>query len=69
MSADKTQQQQNSAKTTGVVALSSDRRNMLATRRITSDALMAGQRELIIEHSGEEYRLSVTSKGKLILTK
>ncbi len=38
-------------------------------RRITSETLMAGRRELIIEHSGEAYRLTVTSKGKLILTK
>lgn len=38
-------------------------------RRVTSDELLAGRRELVIEHSGEEYRLRVTSKGKLILTK
>ncbi len=50
-------------------AASHDGGNLVNTRRITSDALMAGQRELIIEHSGEAYRLSITSKGKLILTK
>jgi len=38
-------------------------------RRMTSDELLVGRRELVIEHSGEEYRLRVTSKGKLILTK
>ncbi len=40
-----------------------------AIRRITSNELLAGQKELAIEHSGEEYRLRLTSKGKLILTK
>ena len=38
-------------------------------RRFSSDELLGGQRELVIEHSGEEYRLRITSKGKLILTK
>ncbi len=38
-------------------------------RRMTSNELLAGRRELAIEHSGEEYRLRLTSKGKLILTK
>jgi len=40
-----------------------------AVQRMTSDALLAGQRELVIEHGTEEYRLRLTSKGKLILTK
>lgn len=40
-----------------------------ARRCIRSDALLAGQRELAIDHNGEEYRLRITSKGKLILTK
>jgi hemin uptake protein HemP len=35
----------------------------------TSARLMGGARELIIEHAGEEYRLRITGKGKLILTK
>ena len=38
-------------------------------RRVSSRELLAGKRELVIEHSGEEYRLRITSKGKLILTK
>ncbi len=38
-------------------------------RRMTSNELLAGRKELAIEHSGEEYRLRITSKGKLILTK
>lgn len=37
--------------------------------RIASDQLMRGQREIIIQHGREEYRLRVTAAGKLILTK
>lgn len=37
-------------------------------RRVTSDALLAAANELIIEHAGREYRLRLTSNGKLILT-
>jgi hemin uptake protein HemP len=36
--------------------------------RISSRTLLAGAREMIIEHEGREYRLRVTSQGKLILT-
>jgi hemin uptake protein HemP len=39
------------------------------TRRLTTEALLAGAREVILEHRGEHYRLRVTSNGKLILTK
>ena len=39
-------------------------------RRTTSAELMGPDgRELVIEHAGEEYRLRITSTGKLILTK
>lgn len=38
-------------------------------RRITSAELIGHARELRIVHAGEEYRLRITSKGKLILTK
>jgi len=38
-------------------------------RRITSRALLNGQRELRIQHGAEEYRLRHTASGKLILTK
>jgi len=44
-------------------------RQALPQRRLTSEALMAGAREVILEHRGEQYRLRVTSNGKLILTK
>ncbi|OGU12428.1 MAG: hemin transporter HemP [Geobacteraceae bacterium GWC2_58_44] len=38
-------------------------------RSITSLELMGDGSELIIEHAGEEYRLSITRQAKLILTK
>ena len=37
-------------------------------RRIEARELFAGERELRILHDGREYRLQLTSKGKLILT-
>jgi hemin uptake protein HemP len=37
--------------------------------RLQAAALLAGSREVIIEHAGEEYRLRLTKNGKLILTK
>ena len=37
--------------------------------RIPTDRLMAGRREIVLQHGAEEYRLRVTSLGKLILTK
>lgn len=40
-----------------------------APRRLESAALLAGAREIEIDHHGELYRLRCTSKGKLILTK
>jgi hemin uptake protein HemP len=42
---------------------------MPALRRISSGELMAGSREIIILHDGQEYRLRITNAGKLILTK
>jgi hemin uptake protein HemP len=38
-------------------------------RRIASERLMDGKREIIIEHGADEYRLRITGSGKLILTK
>jgi len=40
-----------------------------ARRRVSSKDLFGSLRELVIEHVGEEYRLRITSQGKLILTK
>lgn len=37
-------------------------------RRVSSRELLAGDQEIIIVHAGREYRLRVTSNGKLILT-
>lgn len=36
---------------------------------ITSTALLAGAREVLIRHGDEEYRLRLTANNKLILTK
>ena len=35
----------------------------------TSEELFRGTREIIIEHSGQHYRLRITKAGKLILNK
>jgi hemin uptake protein HemP len=37
--------------------------------RISSGRLLAGARELVIEHAGQEYHLRLTRNDKLILTK
>lgn len=37
--------------------------------RLTSESLLKGARELLIEHQGELYRLRLTGNNKLILTK
>jgi hemin uptake protein HemP len=39
-----------------------------AVARVHSRELLRRGGQLIIEHAGREYRLRVTSKGKLILT-
>ena len=38
-------------------------------REIDSRELMRGEREIVIRHGSEAYRLSVTRAGKLILRK
>jgi hemin uptake protein HemP len=38
-------------------------------RVVTSEELFEGNRELWIEHAGEMYRLRITTKGNLYLTK
>jgi len=38
-------------------------------RRLTSEAVLDGEKEIVIDHHGAEYRLRLTSLGKLILTK
>ena len=39
-----------------------------ATKRVASEILLGTSRELLIMHSGREYRLRLTQNGKLILT-
>ena len=38
-------------------------------RRLKVSELLAGEREAILEHDGQDYRLRITANGKLILTK
>jgi hemin uptake protein HemP len=38
-------------------------------KTMTTQELMGSARELIILHAGDQYRLRITSNGKLILTK
>lgn len=38
-------------------------------RRLSVAELLAGDREVILEHDGQDYRLRITANGKLILTK
>lgn len=38
-------------------------------RRVPLTQIIGGDREVQIDHDGQIYRLRVTSKGKLILTK
>ena len=37
--------------------------------RVNIDTILRGRQEVIIEHRDEEYRLRITSNGKLLLTK
>jgi hemin uptake protein HemP len=37
-------------------------------RRVSSAALLQGERQIVIEHAGREYRLRITAQGKLLLT-
>ena len=38
-------------------------------RRVKVCDLLDGDKEAILEHAGQDYRLRITSNGKLILTK
>ena len=40
-----------------------------STRRVSSQLLLDGARELVIQHQGGEYHLRLTRNDKLILTK
>lgn len=47
----------------------SDKIVSFAKRVLTSEELLQGEREVMIKHSNEYYRLMVTKAGKLILNK
>jgi len=49
--------------------LATTRTLMMRGNRIDSRELFAAEREIIIAHGGENYRLRLTSQHKLILTK
>lgn len=53
----------------GRVAMPRPEHGARGRRSFKSSDILAGAREVIIEHDGECYRLRLTSKGKLILTK
>jgi hemin uptake protein HemP len=38
-------------------------------KRLKVSDLLLGEREAILEHDGQDYRLRITNNGKLILTK
>jgi hemin uptake protein HemP len=50
------------------MALAGTERRSGPTRYRVSD-LMGGEREVILEHRGQDYRLRITEAGKLILSK
>jgi hemin uptake protein HemP len=39
------------------------------TRRVDSAAIFHGEREIVITHKGQAYRLRITKADKLLLTK
>ncbi len=41
----------------------------IARRRLDSAAFFRGEREVMIVHRGQEYRLRITKADKLVLTK
>lgn len=44
-------------------------RAAMPVRRLTSEEVLDGEKEVVIDHHGAQYRLRLTSLGKLILTK
>lgn len=40
-----------------------------APLRVPLETILRGRQEIIIQHRDEEYRLRITSNGKLLLTK
>lgn len=61
---------QGSESSNGALDVRAPKRTSAPTlRHTTTAALLDGARELIIHHNDSEYRLRLTSNGKLILTK
>ena len=52
-----------------IAAPPADKERHLPLRRVAVTELLAGAREAVLLHDGTEYRLRLTSNGKLILTK
>jgi hemin uptake protein HemP len=46
-----------------------DQESVPERRRVSSSELFGAQNEILIDHHDDEYRLRITSNGKLILTK
>ena len=44
-------------------------RDHTESRRIAVEAILDGEREVVLVHNGEAYRLRITANNKLILTK
>ncbi|MGJ0430672.1 hemin uptake protein HemP [Methylobacter sp.] len=49
--------------------MTEDRESAPERRRFSSRELFGTQSEIVIDHYDDEYRLRITSNGKLILTK
>lgn len=47
----------------------SDRKNADALNEIDVRQLLGEEREAVLVHAGEKYRLRITASGKLLLTK
>lgn len=47
--------------TSEVTANIAEQASVITTRVITSEALFAGKRELVIKHAGHDYRLHLTA--------
>jgi hemin uptake protein HemP len=42
--------------------------DLAGSRRVRSEDILRGAREIVIDHDGRLYRLRITQNGKLILT-
>jgi|MudIll2142460700_1097286.scaffolds.fasta_scaffold1259618_2 hemin uptake protein HemP len=58
-----------SARASSAIQVTPDDGTERPQRVVASSELLAGGREVHIDHNGDVYTLRLTSKGKLILTK